>query len=62
MTPTWAVSGSFAYMENLFRQWLEGAQPTEIRRLLELVQEELARRGQALTYTIAPRRNPEGRI
>ncbi len=28
MTPTWAVSGSFAYMENLFRQWLEGAQPT----------------------------------
>ncbi len=53
----WAVSGPFAYMEDLFRQWLEGAQPTEIRRLLELVQEELARHGQALTYTIVPRRN-----
>ncbi len=47
-------------MESLFRTWLEGARDREVLRLLELVRDELDRRGYTLTYEVK-RRRPSGR-
>ncbi len=45
---------SFTHFVDLIRQWLEGARPHEIARLLELIGEELRRRGYSLTWTTTP--------
>jgi hypothetical protein len=41
---------SFAFMGRLFRDWLRGARVEEMRRLLDLVGEELGQRGVELTW------------
>ncbi len=42
----------FRLMAEFFQMWLSGARHREILRLLELVGEELARRGYALTHEV----------
>ncbi len=45
---------SFSFMAQLFRDWLHGARLEEIARLLDLVREELGRRGVEMTWRTTP--------
>ncbi len=51
---------SFWAMEELLKRWLDGARDQEIWRVLDLVREELRRRGYELVYEVRPRRPEKG--
>jgi hypothetical protein len=44
----------FGYLADWLRDWLAGARTSEIARALDLIGQELQRRGFTLTWTMTP--------